>query len=164
MPDAGSGLVPSDDPDARWSSSDASMPAGNLSGRRKARKRALDVLYQADLRGEPIRSTLEAYLGLLPDPRPDHLAYTVRVVEGVAAHAERIDEVISSYAEGWTLDRMPVIDRNLARIAVFELLYADDIDPPVAITEAVELARALSTDDSPRYLNGVLGRIAEYAT
>jgi transcription antitermination protein NusB len=149
------------DPDS-WSTSDASMPAGNVSARRKARKRALDVLYQADLRSAPIRETLSAYLGRLPEPRPEHLTYTVRLVEGVASHQERIDEVISSYAEGWTLDRMPVIDRNLARIAVFELLYADDIDAPVAITEAVELARSLSTDDSPRYLNGVLGRIAEY--
>jgi N utilization substance protein B len=139
------------------------MPAGNVSGRRKARKRALDVLYRADLRSEPIRETLESYLSQLPPPRPLHLSYTLRLVEGVAAHQERIDEVISSYAEGWTLDRMPVVDRNLARIAVFELLYADDIDAPVAITEAVELARSLSTDDSPRYLNGVLGRIAEYA-
>jgi len=141
---------------------DATMPAGNVTARRKARKRALDVLYQADLRGAPVREILESYLAQLPPPRPEHITYTVRLVEGVAAHAERIDEVISSYAEGWTLDRMPVVDRNLARIAVFELLYADDIDAPVAITEAVELARSLSTDDSPRYLNGVLGRIAEY--
>jgi N utilization substance protein B len=139
------------------------MPAGNVSARRKARKRALDVLFQADLRDEPIRPTLERYLGQLPEPRPEHLAYTVVLVDGVADHLDRIDEVISSYAEGWTLDRMPVVDRNLARIAVFELLYADDIDPPVAITEAVELARSLSTDDSPRFLNGILGRIAEYA-
>jgi transcription antitermination protein NusB len=151
-------------PDEPWSTSDASMPAGNVSARRKARKRALDVLYQADLRDDSIRITLEEYLGRLPEPRPEHLSYTVRLVEGVAGHLDRIDEVISSYAEGWTLDRMPVVDRNLARIAVFELLYADDIDPPVAITEAVELARSLSTDDSPRFLNGVLGRIAEYAT
>jgi N utilization substance protein B len=151
-------------PDEPWSASDASMPAGNVPARRKARKRALDVLYQADLRDEPIHTTLETYLGRLPEPRPEHLAYTVRVVEGVAGHLDRIDEVISSYAEGWTIDRMPVVDRNLARIAVFELLYADDIDPPVAITEAVELARSLSTDDSPRFLNGILGRIAEYAT
>jgi transcription antitermination protein NusB len=143
--------------------SDAAMPAGNLPARRKARKRALDVLYQADLRDVPVRETLERYLSQLPEPHPEHLSYTVRLVEGVAAHSERIDEVISSYAEGWTLDRMPVVDRNLARIAVFELLFADDIDAPVAITEAVELARALSTDDSPRYLNGVLGRIAEFA-
>jgi N utilization substance protein B len=146
-----------------WFTSDASMPAGNVSARRKSRKRALDVLYQADLRDDPIRRTLESYIALLPEPRPEHLSYTVRLVEGVLAHLDRIDEMISSYAEGWTLDRMPVIDRNLARIAVFELLYADDIDSPVAITEAVELARSLSTDDSPRFLNGVLGRIAEYA-
>ncbi len=151
---------PSNEP---WSTSDASMPAGNVSARRKARKRALDVLYQADLRDESIRSTLESYLGRLPEPRPEHLGYTVRVVEGVAAHLDRIDEVISSYAEGWTLERMPVVDRNLARIAVYELLYVDEVDPPVAITEAVELARSLSTDDSPRFLNGVLGRIAEFA-
>lgn len=160
VPSPASGDEPVDTP---WSSSDASMPAGNFTARRKARKRALDVLYQADLRSAPIRETLETYLSQLPEPRPEHLAYTLRLVEGVAGHHDRIDEVISSYAEGWTLDRMPVIDRNLARIAVFELLYADDIDPPVAITEAVELARSLSTDDSPRYLNGVLGRIAEYA-
>ena len=85
-------------------------------------------------------------------------------VGSVADHADRIDELIASYAEGWTLDRMPVVDRNLARIAVYELIYRDDIDDPVAITEAVELAKSLSTEDSPRYLNGVLGRIAEYAT
>ena len=151
-------------PDEPWSTSDASMPAGSIPARRKARKRALDVLFQADLRDEPIRRILSSYLGQMPEPRPDHLSYTVLLVEGVADHLDRIDEVISSYAEGWTLDRMPVVDRNLARIAVFELLYADDIDPPVAITEAVELARSLSTDDSPRFLNGILGRIAEYAT
>ncbi len=86
------------------------------------------------------------------------------LVEGVAAHLDRIDELIASYAEGWTLDRMPVVDRNLARIAVYELLYVDEIDDAVAITEAVELARQMSTDDSPRFLNGLLGRIAEYAT
>jgi len=134
-----------------------------MSARRKARKRALDVLYQADLRGEPITEVFAGYVRQLPEPHPEHLGYTTRLVDGVAKHRERIDEVISSYAEGWTLDRMPVVDRNLARIAVYELLYADDIDAPVAITEAVELARTLSTDDSPRFLNGVLGRIAEYS-
>jgi len=151
-------------PDEPWSTSDASMPAGNVSARRKARKRALDVLYQADLRDDSIRGTLEGYLGLLPEPRPEHLAYTVRLVEGVAGHLDRIDEVISSYAEGWTLDRMPVVDRNLARIAVYEMLHRDDIDDQVAISEAVELAGELSADDSPRFVNGLLGRIADYAT
>jgi N utilization substance protein B len=135
------------------------MPA-----RRKARKRALDVLYEADLRGVPIPEVLAASVARTEPPRPSYLDYAITLVEGVAAHLDRIDELIGSYAEGWTLDRMPPVDRNLARIAVFELLHADDIDDAVAISEAVELAKQLSTDDSPRFLNGVLGRIAEYAT
>jgi len=135
-----------------------------MTARRKARKRALDVLYEADLRAVPLREVLSSYVDRLPVPRPEHLGYAVALVEGVADHADRIDELIASYAEGWTLDRMPVVDRNLARIAVYELIFRDDIDDPVAITEAVELARTLSTDDSPRFLNGVLGRIADYAT
>ena len=136
----------------------------SMTARRKARKRALDVLYEADLRGAPLREVLASYVERLPAPKPGHLGYAVALVEGIADHAARIDELIASYAEGWSLARMPVVDRNLARIAVYELLYRDDIDAPVAITEAVELARTMSTDDSPRYLNGVLGRIAEYAT
>ncbi|MFD1325076.1 transcription antitermination factor NusB [Micromonospora sonneratiae] len=135
------------------------MPA-----RRKARKRALDVLYEADLRDLPPVQVLAGYLQRLEQPRPEHMGYAIGLVEGVAAHLDRIDELIASYAEGWTLDRMPVVDRNLARIAVYELLYVDEIDDAVAITEAVELARQMSTDDSPRFLNGLLGRIAEYAT
>jgi N utilization substance protein B len=135
------------------------MPA-----RRKARKRALDVLYEADLRSESPDTVLPRYLQRIERPHPGHLPYAIGLIEGVAAHGERIDELISSFAEGWTLDRMPVVDRNLARIAVYELLYADDVDDAVAISEAVELARQMSTDDSPRFLNGVLGRIAEHAT
>ncbi|MET8255645.1 transcription antitermination factor NusB [Micromonospora sp. NPDC005197] len=135
------------------------MPA-----RRKARKRALDVLYEADLRDRPPVEVLSGYLQRIEQPRPEHLGYAVGLIEGVAEHLNRIDELIASYAEGWTLERMPVVDRNLARIAVYELLYVDEIDDAVAISEAVELARQMSTDDSPRFLNGVLGRIAEYAT
>ncbi len=133
------------------------MPA-----RRKARKRALDVLYEADLRSEQIPKVLAETVARMEGPRPGYLDYAIELVEGVSAHLDRIDELIASYAEGWTLQRMPVVDRNLARIAVFELLYQDDIDDLVAISEAVELAKQLSTDDSPRFLNGVLGRIAEY--
>jgi N utilization substance protein B len=133
------------------------MPA-----RRKARKRALDVLYEADVRREPIPWVLASALTRIPPPQPGHLPYAVSLVEGVAAHVERIDELIGSYTEGWTLERMPVVDRNLARIAVYELLYVDEIDDAVAISEAVELAEQMSTDDSPRFLNGVLARIAEY--
>ena len=135
------------------------MPA-----RRKARKRALDVLYEADLRGEPIPKVLAETVARMEGPRPGYLDYAIELVEGVVAHFERIDELIASYAEGWTLQRMPAVDRNLARIAVFELLYVPEIDDPVAITEAVELAKQMSTDDSPRFLNGILGRISEFAT
>ncbi|WP_199854103.1 transcription antitermination factor NusB [Plantactinospora sp. BB1] len=135
------------------------MPA-----RRKARKRALDVLYEADVRTQPVAEVLAGYLQRLEQPRPEHLDYAIGLIEGVAEYQARIDELIDSYAEGWTLDRMPVVDRNLARIAIYELLYVDEIDDAVAISEAVELARQMSTDDSPRFLNGLLGRIAEYAT
>ena len=140
----------------------AEGPKTPMPARRKARKRALDVLYEADLRGEPIKDVLANVLARMETPLPAHLPYAVSLVEGVAANLERVDELITSYAEGWTLDRMPVVDRNLARIAVYELLYVDEIDDAVAITEAVELARQLSTDDSPRFLNGVLARIADY--
>jgi N utilization substance protein B len=134
-----------------------------VTARRKARKRALDVLYEADLRGLPVPEVLDQYVRRLELPHPEHLPYAVSLVRGVTEHRARIDELIASYAEGWTLERMPPIDRNLARIAVYELLYVDEIDHPVAITEAVELARQLSTEDSPRFLNGILARIAEFA-
>jgi N utilization substance protein B len=133
-----------------------------MTARRKARRRALDVLYEAEVRRVPILDALRDVVARVEPPSPSYLPYAQRLVEGVAAHRERIDELISTYVEGWSLDRMPVVDRNLARIAVFELIYASDIDDAVAITEAVELARQMSTDDSPRFLNGVLARIAQY--
>jgi transcription antitermination protein NusB len=143
------------------------MPEGpktQMPARRKARKRALDVLYEADLRDLPPGQVLAGYRERIEKPRPDHMDYAEMLVEGVAQNLSRIDELLGSYAEGWTLDRMPVVDRNLARIAVYELLFVPEIDDPVAITEAVELAKQMSTDDSPRFLNGILGRIAEFAT
>ncbi|MBE1488964.1 N utilization substance protein B [Plantactinospora soyae] len=142
----------------------AEGPKQQMPARRKARKRALDVLYEADMRARPPVEVLAGYLQRLEQPRPEHLGYAIGLIEGVAANQARIDELIDSYAEGWTLDRMPAVDRNLARIAIYELLYVDEIDDAVAISEAVELARQMSTDDSPRFLNGILGRIAEYAT
>jgi N utilization substance protein B len=142
----------------------AEGPKTQMPARRKARKRALDVLYEADLRDLPPMQVLTTYLERIAKPRPDHLDYTVTLIEGVSKNLDRIDELIASYAEGWTIDRMPVVDRNLARIAVFELLYVGEIDDPVAISEAVELAKQMSTDDSPRFLNGLLGRIADFAS
>jgi N utilization substance protein B len=132
--------------------------------RRKSRRRALDALYSADLRGIDAPAVLTETIGRMGRDVPEHMAYATALVEGVAAHAARIDELLSTYAEGWTLDRMPVIDRNLARIAVYEVLFRDDLDDAVAISEAVTLAEELSTDESPRFLNGLLGRIAGHAT
>jgi N utilization substance protein B len=139
-------------------------PANFNPSRRKSRRRALDVLYQADVRDLDPRRVLADTLARMEGSVPGHMAYATELVEGVADHLDRINELLASYAEGWTLERMPIVDRNLCRIGVFELLYRDDIDRAVAITEAVELAGELSTDDSPRFVNGLLARIAEYAT
>ncbi|BCY13670.1 transcription antitermination factor NusB [Actinoplanes sp. L3-i22] len=142
----------------------AEGPKKERLARRKARKRALDVLFEADLRNLPPSQVLVTYLDRIAKPHPEHLAYAVTLIEGVAKNLDRIDELIASYAEGWTIDRMPAVDRNLARIAVYELLFEPEVDDPVAITEAVELAKEMSTDDSPRFLNGLLDRIAAFAT
>lgn len=142
----------------------AEGPKKERLARRKARKRALDVLFEADLRDLPPGQVLLTYLDRIAKPHPEHLEYSKTLIEGVAKHLDRIDELIASYAEGWTIDRMPTVDRNLARIAVYELLFEPEVDDPVAITEAVELAKEMSTDDSPRFLNGLLDRIAAFAT
>jgi transcription antitermination protein NusB len=125
--------------------------------RRVARKRALDVLYEADLKDRPLAAVLAAHLRD-DDELPE---YSATLVRGVHRHRAQLDDLISSHAKDWTLARMPVVDRNLLRLALFELLHADDVPPAVAINEAVELAKDLSTDDSPRFLNGILARIAK---
>jgi transcription antitermination protein NusB len=132
--------------------------------RRKSRRRALDVLYSADLRDVPAAGVLADTLSRMGSDVPDHMAYAVELVEGVEANADRIDELLASYAEGWTLERMPVVDRNLGRIGVYEIIFRTDIDDAVAMSEVVELADELSTDNSARFLNGLLGRICEYAS
>jgi N utilization substance protein B len=129
-----------------------------LGARSKARKRALDVLYEADVRGADPVETLATRVARADPPIP---AYAVELVEGVAAHRPRIDELLSTYAVGWTLDRMPVVDRNVLRLGVFELLWRDDVPDAVVMSEAVELARSLSTDESPKFVNGLLARLLE---
>ena len=126
-----------------------------MAARSKARKRAVDVLYEADVRGRDVLGVLADRMDT-PPPMPEH---TVRLVEGVAEHAARIDALIDAHASNWSLDRLPDVDRAILRMAVFELLWADDGPDVVVIDEAVELAKALSTDDSPGYVNGVLGAI-----
>lgn len=127
-----------------------------MAARTKARKRAVDVLYEADVRGGDRLAVLRDRIETGNPPVPDH---TVRLVEGVAEHAGRIDELIEQHASNWSLDRLPDVDRAILRMAVFELLWADDVPDAVVIDEAVELAKTLSTDDSPAYVNGVLGAI-----
>jgi N utilization substance protein B len=125
-----------------------------MSARSKARKRALDVLYASEMRN---RSTVDA-LADQAEAGPVN-DYTVTLVEGVSQHRARLDEVISSYAQGWSLDRMPAVDRNVLRMATFEVLYVDDVPDAVAVSEALHLVRDLSTDESPTFVNGVLGNI-----
>jgi N utilization substance protein B len=131
--------------------------AGLMSARTKARKRALDVLYESELRADSsLGSTLA---GRIDDAEPPLNPYTVRLVEGVVQHREEIDRLLAEHAVGWTLDRMPAIDRNLLRLAVFEICYLDDVPDPVAVSEAVTLATSLSTEQSPTFVNGLLARI-----
>jgi N utilization substance protein B len=128
------------------------MPA-----RSKARKRALDVLYEAELRDVAAEAVLAEHAERGEPPLPE---YAATLVTGVVANGGRIDELLQGYAVGWTVDRMPPVDRNLLRLGIFELLWMDDVPDGVAISEAVQLAGALSTEDSPRFVNGVLARIA----
>ncbi|WP_436500158.1 transcription antitermination factor NusB [Actinokineospora sp. HUAS TT18] len=132
-----------------------------MGARSKARKRAVDLLFEAALRGDDPVTLLADRVGS-PDVPPVN-DYTVTLVEGVRAHQTRIDELLTEHAEGWTLNRMPAVDLAVLRLGLYELLWANDVPDAVAIDEAVQLAKSLSTDDSPRFVNGVLGRIAGIA-
>ncbi len=126
-----------------------------MSARRKARKRALDFLYEADIRnGNAID-----LLGTRGESDLSQSDYVMELLVGVSNNKEKIDELITTYAQGWDMDRMPAIDRNILRIALFEILFKNDLDDQVAASEAVEIASELSTEDSAKYINGVLGRI-----
>ena len=127
-----------------------------MGARSKARKRAVDVLYEASQRDADAIATLKARLALADPPVPE---YAVVLVEGVTEHLERIDELLATYSEGWTIARMPPVDLAVLRIGVYELLWCDDVPDAVVLSEAVELATSLSTDESPRFVNGLLGRL-----
>jgi N utilization substance protein B len=128
-----------------------------LPARSRARKRAVDVLFEADQRGTDVIATLAERLAQADPPVPE---YAVELVEGVAAHLPRIDSLIAEYAVDWTLDRMPPVDRTVLRLGVYELLWRSDVPDGVVISEAVELVGSLSTDESARFVNGVLARMA----
>lgn len=130
-----------------------------MSARSKARKRALDVLFASEMRGQAPVEALDAAIAEGEGPTNE---YTAVLVRGVVEHQARIDELLSEYAEGWTLDRMPAVDRNVLRLGVYEMLFADDVPDAVAVSEAVALVRDLSTDDSPAFVNGILGNIQRH--
>jgi len=131
-----------------------------VGARTKARKRALDVLFEAEQRRvDPV--TLLAQRIVEPGTEASLPQYSVDLVEGVCAHQERIDELLATHSHGWTIDRMPGVDRVLLRLGTWEILFNDDVPDAVAVDEAVELARSLSTDDSPSFVNGLLGRIVD---
>ncbi|HWC33215.1 MAG TPA: transcription antitermination factor NusB [Mycobacteriales bacterium] len=132
-----------------------------MAARSKARKRALDVLFEADQRQTDPRMTLEQWVDRADPPVQE---YAQTLVTGVAENCARIDELLSECSDGWSVSRMPSVDRAVLRIAVYEVLWREDIPIAVAIDEAVELAKSLSTDDSPAFVNGVLSRVAREAT
>ena len=130
-------------------------------GRHQARKRAVDLLFEAEARGitpsevADSRNALAHHQSEMSPLNP----YTVTVARGVTEHSSHVDDLISAHLQGWTLDRLPAVDRAILRVAVWELLHAEDVPEPVAVDEAVELAKQLSTDDSPGFVNGVLGQV-----
>jgi len=127
-----------------------------MAARSKARKRALDILFECDTRDLMPTELLDERVAMADPPVNEH---TVVLVRGVAENIRRIDDLLSTYAQGWTLDRMPTVDRNALRLGVYEVLYLDDVPDAVAVSEAMNLVRDLSTDDSPAFVNGVLGNI-----
>jgi N utilization substance protein B len=134
--------------------------------RSKARTRAFQILFEADHRGVDPLSVLADWVARAREPKPDEgvpqvAEYTMQLVEGYVQHARRIDELIATYAVGWTLDRMPVVDRNVLRLGAYELIWEDGVPDAVVLDEAVEIAKEYSTDDSPGFVNGMLARFQE---
>lgn len=132
-----------------------------MSARSKARKQALDLLYETDIRGTNLVETLISrdVPADGPDARPIR-DYTRELVNGVSANRRKIDELITTYAQGWDMDRLPAVDRNILRLGIYEILWSSGVPTSVAIDESLMLAKELSSDDSSKYIHGVLGRIA----
>jgi len=132
-----------------------------VSARSKARKQALDLMYETDIRGTNVLETLASrdIPAEGPDARPIR-EYTRELVVGVSDNRRKIDELITTYAQGWDMDRLPAVDRNILRLGIYEILWSTDVPTSVAIDEALDLAKELSSDDSSKYIHGVLGRIA----
>jgi len=134
-----------------------------VAARNKARKRAFQILFEAEQRGVDPKTAMADWIRLArtDDRQPPVTEYTMQLVEGYTAHAERIDELLAGHSVGWSLDRMPVVDRNVLRLGTYELLWEDDVPDAVVLDEAVQLAKEFSTDESPSFVNGLLGRLME---
>lgn len=137
-----------------------------MATRSKARRRALEILFEADLRGLDPTRVLADRIARVDRQTPQGTEpaigeYTIELINGVLDHIDRIDSLIETYSIGWTLDRMPAVDRNVLRLGLYELLWADDVPDVVAIDEAVSLVQELSTSESPQFVNGVLNRLME---
>ena len=132
-----------------------------MSARSKARKQTLDLLYESDIRSSDLVVLLASrdVEEEGPDARPIR-EYTKLLIEGIHTHKRKIDELITTYAQGWDMDRLPAVDRNILRLGIYEILWSNAVPTSVAIDEALDLARELSSDDSSKYIHGVLGRIA----
>jgi len=132
-----------------------------VSARSKARKQSLDLLYEADIRGASALDllTLRDIVEDGPDARPIR-EFTRELITGVSDNKRKIDELITTYAQGWDMDRLPAVDRNILRIGIYEIVWSTDLDDGIAIDEALTLAKELSTDESAGYIHGVLGRIS----
>ena len=132
-----------------------------MSARSKARKQTLDLLYESDIRGSSVADLL--VLRDVPDESPGARPirdFTKALIGGITENRRKIDELIATYAQGWDMDRLPAVDRNILRLAIYEIIWSDDVEDAVAIDEALNLARDLSTDESAGYIHGVLGRIS----
>ena len=135
-----------------------------MAARNTARKRAFQILFEADQRGVSVQTVLADWIRHSrsgDDRQPPVSEYTMELVEGYAEYADRIDDLIATYAVGWTLDRMPVVDRNIVRLGAYELVWVDGTPDAVVIDEAVQLAKEVSTDESPSFVNGLLARFKD---
>ena len=132
-----------------------------MSARSKARKQTLDLLYEADIRGASVAELLAVrdVVEEGPDARPIR-EFTKSLIAGVTDNRRKIDELIATYAQGWDMDRLPAVDRNILRLGIYEIVWSSDLDDGIAIDEALTLAKELSTDESAGYIHGVLGRIS----
>ena len=130
-----------------------------MAARSKARKRALELLFEAEQRSLNVGDLLEQRLAA-PTTQHPLPAYTAELVRGVLERWSEIDEVLTTYSHGWSLDRMPSVDRAVLRLGTWEIVWNDDVPDAVAIAEAVDLVQGMSTDESPKFVNGMLARIS----